>query len=110
MNTEEIADLRRWFDASGGIADGRPFLGDRRLDAMVEVMLEMAAQLWVLRRRNTVLESALAAAGTLAADTVEQHQLSPEATATLRTERADFVATIFRSLAELPIDPTPKEA
>lgn len=110
MTPAEVTDLRRWHEASGGIADGRPFLGDRRLDAMVEVMLELSAQLWVLRRRNTVLEAALADAGALAADAVEQHTLSPEATAALRTERAAFVATIFRSLSELPTDPQEKEA
>lgn len=110
MTPEEVTDLRRWHEASGGIADGRPFLGDRRLDAMVEVMLELSAQIWVLRRRNTVLESALTERGALAADTVEQHTLSPEATAALRAERAEFVATIFRSLSVLPASLSEKEA
>jgi len=106
MTPDEVADIRRWLDASGGIADGRPFLGDRRLDALVEVVLEMAAQLWVLRRRNAVLEEVLVEKGLIATDAVEQHSLSKELAAALRSERSEFVATIFRSLAELPMEPS----
>ena len=107
MTPNEVADLRRWLDASDGIADGRPFLGDRRLDALVDVMLEMTAQLWVLRRRNAVLEEVLVKDRAIAADAIEQHVLSDELAATLKTERADFIATIFRSIAELPMEQAP---
>lgn len=107
MTPDEVTDLRRWLDASGGIADGRPFLGDRRLDALVDVVLEMAAQLWVLRRRNAVLEEVLVNNRLMTADAVEQHTLSDDLAAALRTERAEFVATVFRSLAELPMEQTP---
>jgi hypothetical protein len=107
MTPREVSDLRRWFDASGGIADGDPFLGDRRMDAFVDVMLEMAAQLWVVKRRNAVLEDLLIEKGALAAADMEQHSLSPDRAASLKAERAEFVATLFRSLADLPAVPPP---
>lgn len=102
MTPDEVSDLRRWIDQSGGIADGRPFLGDRRLDALVDVVLEMSAQLWVLRRRNAFLEEVLAGKGVITASEVEQHEASGDLAGALRAERAEFISTIFRSLAELP--------
>lgn len=105
MTPDEIKDLTRWGEQSGGIADGRPFLADRRLDAIIEVMLEMAAQLWVSRRREAVLEAVLADKGLIASEDVEQHCLSPDAHAAMRQQRAEFVSTLFRSLSELPADP-----
>ena len=109
MTPQEVSDLRRWLDASGGIADGKPFLGDRRLDALVEVMLEMAAQLWVVKRRNAVLEALLAEKGAIAPGDIEGHALSGDQAARLRTERGEFVATLFRSLSELPTEPISEE-
>lgn len=104
MTPDEVTDLRRWYEASEGLATGRPFLGDRRLDAMAEVMVELAAQLWVLKRRNAVLEGVLAAQGALDPAAIEAFTFTPEATAAQRESRAAFVATIFRSLAELPLE------
>ena len=104
MTPDEVKDLRRWLDASGGIADGRPFLGDRRMDALVDVVLEMAAHLWVLRRRNAVLEEVFVKNRLMPIDAIEQHVLSDDLVDALQSERAEFVATIFRSLAELPME------
>jgi hypothetical protein len=104
MTPDEVNDLRRWFDASKGLADGNPFLGDRRLDAMLDVLLELAGQLWVVKRRNATLEAALTRAGSLDAHAVEDHAFTPEETAQMREQRGAFVATIFRSLAELPTE------
>lgn len=109
MTPQEIDDLRRWLDASGGIADGKPFLGDRRLDALVDVMLEMAAQIWVVKRRNAILESLLTDKGVLASGEMEDHRFPADRAAHIRTERSEFVATLFRSLSELPTEPSPKE-
>jgi hypothetical protein len=109
MTPDEVIDLRRWLDASGGIADGKPFLGDRRLDALVEVMLEMAAQLWVVKRRNAVLESLLTEKGAIAPGDMEGHSLPDERAGQLRAERTEFVATLFRSFSELPTEPTSEE-
>jgi hypothetical protein len=109
MTPREVADLRRWLEASGGIADGKPFLGDRRLDALIDVMLEMAAQLWVVKRRNTVLESLLAEKGAISAGDMEAYTLPADRAVALRTERAAFVATLFHSLSELPTEPNSKE-
>jgi len=105
MTPDEVTDLRRWLDKSEGLADGRPFLGDRRLDAMMDVMLEMAAQVWVLKRRNAVLEGVLAAQGALDPEAIERFTFTPDETAAMRESRAAFVSTIFRSLAELPLAP-----
>jgi hypothetical protein len=109
MTPREVADLRRWLDASEGIADGKPFLGDRRLDALVDVLLETAAQLWVAKRRGAMLESLLVEKGVFTPDELEQHLPSAADAAALRAARGEFVGTIFRSLAELPLEPTPED-
>ncbi len=109
MTPREVTDLRRWLDASEGLADGKPFLGDRRLDALVEVLLETAAQLWVAKRRGTMLESLLVEKGVFAPEELEQHLPSAENAAAMRTARGEFVSTLFRSLAELPTEPTPED-
>ena len=105
MTPDEVTDLRRWLDASGGLADGQPFLGDRRLDAMTDVLLELAAQLWVSRRRNAALETLLCEHGLIGADEIENFSFSESQASELRSARGDFVATIFRSLSELPQTP-----
>lgn len=102
MSPEEVKDLRRWLDASGGIAEGNPFLGDRKWDAMMDVMLEMAAQIWVLKRRNTIVEKLLAENGTLSAEAIEAYSFSKEEAAENRAVRAEFVSKIFRSMESLP--------
>lgn len=109
MNEAEVADLRRWLDKSEGLADGRPFTGDRRIDALVEVSLELAAQLWVVRRRQALLESKLAQVGALGTADLETHCFTPDEARQVRELRAEIIATVFRPFAELPIDP-PSEA
>ncbi len=109
MTPREVSDLRRWLDASGGIADGKPFLGDRRLDALVDVVLEMAAQLWVVKRRNAMLESLLVDKGVIATGDMEHHRLADDDAARLRRERSEYVATLFHSLSELSTEPTSEE-
>lgn len=104
MNRNDIAGIRHWLEKSEGLADARPFLGDRRMDALVEVMLELAAQLWVTRRRLAMLEATLTEAGTLPGGAVENHRPSSEAAAEVRADRERFIAAIFRSIAELPTD------
>lgn len=108
MTPDQVTDLRRWLDASNGLADGQPFLGDRRLDANTDVLLELAAQLWVARRRNAVLEALLCERGIISADDIENYSFSDSRTAELRTARTEFVSTIFRSLSELPQTPLPR--
>jgi hypothetical protein len=105
MSPEEVKDLRRWLDESGGIAEGNPFLGSRTLDAMVDVMQELAAQIWVLKRRNAVLEKLLEQNGTLTSDAIEGFSFTKEEAAEQRKIRAEFVSSIFRSMEELPNTP-----
>jgi hypothetical protein len=108
MTPAEVADLRRWLEASEGLADGQPFLGDRRLDAITDVLLELAAQLWVSRRRNAVLEELLSERGIIGAQDIEKYVFSESQAAELRSARELFVATIFRSLSQLPQTPLPE--
>lgn len=102
MSPEEVKDLRRWLDESGGIAQGYPFLGDRKSDAMMDVMLEMAAQIWVLKRRNSILEKLLDEKGILSREAIESFSFTKDAAAAQRQVRAEFVGKIFRSVESLP--------
>ena len=110
MNEAEVADIRRWLEKSEGLADGRPFTGDRRIDALIEVALELAGQLWVVRRRQAMLESRLAAGGTLPPGALETHSFTPEEARQVRELRTELIATVLRPFAELPIDPPPSGA
>jgi hypothetical protein len=103
MSPEEVKDLRRWLDESGGIAEGKPFLGERSLDAMMDAMMEMAAQIWVLKRRNTIVEALLEEKGCLSQDAIEAFSFTAEQAKQQRQIRAEFVSTIFRAMEELPI-------
>jgi len=105
MTPDEVKDIQRWLDASKGLADGRPFLGDVRLDALIDVLLEISAQLWVLKRRNGLLEAALADAGVLPPGAVEDYRPDADLKAALQEQRAAFVAAIFRSFTEVSTEP-----
>ena len=78
-------------DAAG---DRPTFFKEAGVDQLLSMVLELAAELWVVRERVYRLE----AAGVVSKDLVETLELSPEQSAELAAMRETFLRGLFRSL------------
>ena len=88
----------------GGVplaGDNPSYLGDPIQDALVNMVMELAAQVWVNRERMAALEAVLEERGDLPADEVERYRPDPERAAQLRQERDRFVADILKEIQRL---------
>ncbi len=65
------------------------------LDRLMGVVMALAAEVYILRDRNEVLEAILTEAGVLQPDALENYQLSPQARQTQIKERDAFVARVL---------------
>ncbi len=74
------------------------FFDESAVDQIVTMMLEMMAELWVVKQRVYTLEKVLGEAGIPAKDQIETCELSEEEVAELEGARRKFVETIMRSL------------
>ncbi len=83
------------------VGDNPTYFADPVQDALVNMVMELAAQVWVNRERMTALEAVLEEQGQLAADAVERYRPTPEKTAALRAERDRFVADILKEIQRL---------
>ncbi len=80
-------------------AGRRPaFFEQDGMDQMLSIILELAAELWVVRERVFVVEAVLQTQGVAVSDAVEAFQPTPEQQATLARMRAEMTAQMFRSL------------
>jgi hypothetical protein len=80
-------------------AGHRPaFFPQEGLDQVVSMVLELAADLWVVRERVFILEAVLSKHGTPVADAIEAYVPTQEEQSTLAKMRADMTAQMFRSL------------
>ncbi len=88
-----VSDLP--LDAAGH----RPaFFEQAGIDQMLSMVLEIAAELWVVRERLFVVEAVLQSQGIAVPEMVEAFVPSAEQQATLARMRADMTAQMFRSL------------
>ena len=78
---------QRFFDAQG-------------VDELVSISMALAQELWTVKERLVIMESAAAAKGVLLTDEIEQHQLTDDEQARLDAERAKFIDRIFFVLRE----------
>ena len=78
---------QRFFDAQG-------------VDELVSISMALAQELWTVKERMVILESAAAAKGVLLSDEIENHQLNDDQQARLDAERAKFIDRIFFVLRE----------
>lgn len=74
------------------------FFDESAVDQIVTMMLEMMAELWVVKERVYTLENVLAEAGIPAKDQIEACELGEDEVAELEATRRKFVETILRSL------------
>jgi hypothetical protein len=88
----------------GGVplaGDNPTYFADPIQDALVNMVMELAAQVWVNRERMSALEAVLEDCGELPADAVENYRPDPQSAAKLRDERDRFVADILKEIQRL---------
>jgi hypothetical protein len=81
-------------------AGKRPaFFEEPGMDQVVSMVLELAAELWVVRERVFVLESVLGQHGIAAREAIEAYVPTADEQQTLAAMRATITAQMFRTLA-----------
>ena len=74
------------------------FFDESAVDQVVTMMLEVMAELWVVKERVYVLEKVLDEAGIATTEQVESRALTENEVAELEIARRKYVETIMRSL------------
>ena len=77
------------------------FLPHPLLDRLVDVVLELGAELWIERDRRRVLEQLLAERGIVRTADLEAHRDTPEQRAERLRDRDAFVRRLYGSLKSL---------
>lgn len=77
------------------------YFDDPVKDALVKMVLELGAQVWVNRERIATLEAALIARGALGPETVEKFEHDESSTSALVDERNEFVRLLLRNVEQL---------
>jgi hypothetical protein len=77
------------------------FLPHPVMDRLVEISLELGAQLWIERDRRQTLERILIDRGLLASDAIENYRHTPESQAARERDKNALVARLFGSLNRL---------
>jgi len=80
------------------------FFDESAVDQVVTMMLEMMAELWVVKERVYTLEKVLGEAGIAAKEQIEACKLSEDDVAELEGTRRKYVETIMRSLQATFVD------
>ncbi len=82
-------------------ASGRrpAFFEQEGVDQLVSMVLELAAELWVVRERSFMMERVLAQHGLAVSEAIEAYTPTAEEQATLARMRATMTAQMFRTLA-----------
>lgn len=77
------------------------FLPNPILDRLVDVVLELGAELWIERDRRRVLETVLEERGIVTAEMIEHHRDTPEQRAARLAERDRLVKRLYDALGKL---------
>lgn len=71
-------------------------------DELMSMLLELTAELWVVKKRLYLLERVAGQAGVPLTPQIEAYDLSPEEVAELDQRRRQLIATVLRSLEAEP--------
>lgn len=74
------------------------YFDDPAIDKLAAVVVELAAQVWVLKDRERILEMQLEKAGQIKREDINYYQPSDEEQAEIRKERDEYISRIFRDL------------
>jgi len=88
----------------GGVAsagENPHYFDDPVLDCLTNMLLELAAEVWVNRERALIVEQMLQQQNLISSDAVEKYVPSEEQQQGLREERDRFVGNIMREIKRL---------
>ena len=91
----------RTFPATARGARPTFFDDDGATDAVLAIVTALAAEVWTLRERIAGLEALLTAAGTIAADDVDNRRIEPDEAEARSAEASAFIGRVFRVLDEM---------
>lgn len=92
----------------GGVPMSGPhphFFQDPVTDCLTNMLLELAAQVWVNRERLFAFEEVLARDGVITRGAVERFRPSAEQAKSLRAERDTFIADLMKEVQRLAAAP-----
>ena len=76
------------------------YFADPALDRVVNMVMELSAQVWVHRDRMLAVEDMLAEKGTITAEDLESYQPSDTRRTQIKAERDSFIESVFSALRE----------
>ena len=87
---------------------GEPLAGDDPIllkdpvvDALMRMVMEITAELWVERERRIALEDVLEGAGVITRDAVEGYEPTGERAAAFKQQRDELINGVFKELRRL---------
>jgi hypothetical protein len=82
-------------------SDDPVLLQDPVVDALMRMVMEITAELWVERERRIALEDLLDRAGVVTADAVETYQPDQQRAAAIREQRDRLINGVFKEVRRL---------
>ena len=86
------------------LAENPTYFSDPALDRVVNMVMELSAQVWVYRDRMMAMEDLLAEKGSITAADLDSYAPSEARRAQVKTERDAFINAVFSALREPTAD------
>jgi hypothetical protein len=84
-----------------GFERGHPhYFKDPMIDHLLEIVLQLGAELWIVRDRQMVTEHLLATEGKVTAEMIETFKGTPEFREKMREERRTYTRRLYQCLYE----------
>jgi acetoin utilization deacetylase AcuC-like enzyme len=84
-----------------GFERGHPhYFKDPMIDHLIEIVLQLGAELWVVKDRQMVTEHLLATHGKVTPEMIEQFSPTPEMRERLRDERKALTKRLYQCLSD----------
>lgn len=82
-----------------GFERGHPhYFKDPMIDHLLEIVLQLGAEMWILRDRQMVTEHLLATEGKVTPEMIEMFKPSPEFREKMKEERRTYTRRLYQSL------------
>lgn len=84
-----------------GFERGHPhYFKDPMIDHLIEIVLQLGAELWIVKDRQMITEHLLATEGKVTPEMIERFRPAPELAEKLRDERRTLTRRLYQSLSE----------
>ena len=82
-----------------GFERGHPhYFKDPMIDHLLEIVLQLGAEMWIIRDRQMVTEHLLATEGKVTPEMIEMFKPSPEFREKMKEERRTYTRRLYQSL------------